>query len=115
MLLFDIILIFSLIILNGFFAMSEISLISLRKSRVRHLVKSGHPAAKRVQKLQEEPDRFLSTVQIGVTLIGTLAAAIGGVIAVVHIKPLFLSSSFAFVQNRFPWPLSLVLSPMLRS
>jgi putative hemolysin len=99
MLLFDIILIFSLIILNGFFAMSEISLISLRKSRVRHLVKSGHPAAKRVQKLQEEPDRFLSTVQIGVTLIGTLAAAIGGVIAVVHIKPLFLSSSFAFVQK----------------
>jgi magnesium and cobalt exporter, CNNM family len=99
MMLFDIILIFSLIILNGFFAASEISLISLRKSRVRHLVKSGHSAAKRVQKLQEEPERFLSTVQIGVTLIGTLAAAIGGVIAIEHIKPILLASSFAFVQK----------------
>ncbi|HSQ78100.1 MAG TPA: CNNM domain-containing protein, partial [Nitrospirota bacterium] len=92
MLLSDILLIFFLIIVNGFFAASEISLISLRKSRVRHLVKSGNAVAKRVQKLQEEPERFLGTVQIGVTLVGTLAAAIGGVIAVKHIMPLLASA-----------------------
>ncbi len=97
--LFDILLISSLILLNGFFAASEISLVSLRKSRVRHLVKSGSRKALRVQRLQEEPERFLGTVQIGVTLVGTLAAAIGGVIAVVHIKPIFLSVPVEFVQK----------------
>ncbi|HET7317894.1 MAG TPA: hemolysin family protein [Nitrospirota bacterium] len=99
MLLFDIILIFSLIILNGFFAASEISLISLRKSRVRHLVKSGHRVARRVQKLQEEPERFLSTVQIGVTLIGTLAAAVGGLIAAERLKPFFVAVPVPFIQK----------------
>jgi magnesium and cobalt exporter, CNNM family len=97
--LFDILLISSLIIVNGFFAASEISLISLRKSRVRHLVKSGNLTALRVQKLLEEPERFLGTVQIGVTLVGTLAAAIGGVIAVVHVKPVLLSLPVAFIQK----------------
>jgi putative hemolysin len=95
----DILLISSLILLNGFFAASEISLISLRRSRVRHLVKSGNQKARRVQKLQEEPERFLGTVQIGVTLVGTLAAAIGGVIAVVHLKPIFLSLPVGFIQK----------------
>jgi putative hemolysin len=99
MLLSDILLILLLIIVNGFFAASEISLISLRKSRVRHLVKSGNVAARRVQKLQEEPERFLGTVQIGVTLVGTLAAAIGGVIAVKQIRPVLASVPVVFVQR----------------
>jgi len=108
MVLSDILLILLLIIVNGFFAASEISLISLRKSRVRHLVKSGSMAAKRVQKLQEEPERFLSTVQIGVTLVGTLAAAIGGVIAVKHLMPLLASVPLAFIQKAAE-PLALTL------
>ncbi len=88
-----------LILLNGFFAASEIALISLRKSRVRHLVKSGNPTAKRIQKLQEEPERFLATLQIGVTLIGTLAAALGGVIAIERLKPLFAAVPVEFVSK----------------
>jgi putative hemolysin len=96
---FDILLIGVLILLNGFFSASEIALISMRKSRVRHLVKSGHQAAKRVQRLQEEPERFLGTVQIGVTLVGSLASAIGGVIAIVHIKPIFLAIPVGFIQQ----------------
>ena len=88
MLLIDIVSIFLLILINGYFSASEIALISLRKSRVRHLVKSGDRTAKRVQSLQEEPERFLATVQIGVTLVGTLASALGGVIAVERIKPI---------------------------
>ena len=97
--LFDIFLIFSLIIVNGFFATSEIALISLRKSRVRHLVKTGNPTAKRVQKLQEEPERFLAAVQIGVTLVGTLASTLGGVIAVERIKPFLSEVPFEFIRK----------------
>jgi putative hemolysin len=99
MLLLEIFLIFLLILLNGFFAASEISLISLRKSRVRHLVKSGNPKAKKIQKLQEEPERFLATIQAGVTLIGTLAATFGGVIAIERIKPVFSSIPINFFQK----------------
>jgi putative hemolysin len=97
--LFSILLISALIILNGFFSASEISLISLRKSRVRHLVKSGHPAARRVQRLQEEPERFLATVQIGVTLVGTLASAIAGAIAVERIKPVLAGVPVEFIST----------------
>jgi putative hemolysin len=88
-----------LILLNGYFAASEISLISLRKSRVRHLVKSGNQTAKRIQRLQEDPERFLATVQTGVTLIGTLAAALGGVIAIERLKPVLLASPLEFIQR----------------
>src|SRR5512147_2952091 len=97
--LFNILLSTALSILSGFFSASEISLISLRKSRVRHLVKSGHPAARRLQRLQEEPERFLATVQIGVTLLGTLASAIGGAIAVERIKPVLAGVPVEFIST----------------
>ncbi len=99
MLFLGLLLIILLIMLNGFFAAAEISLISLRKSRVRHLVKSGNTKAKKIQKLQEEPERFLATIQVGVTLIGTLAATCGGVIAIEHIKPLLAFSTVEFFQR----------------
>jgi len=99
MLFFQLIVILLLILLNGFFSASEISLISLRKSRVRHLVKSGNVKARRIQKLQEEPERFLATVQIGVTLIGTLAASLGGVIAIQHIAPILASLPVEFIRH----------------
>lgn len=99
MLFLELALILLLILLNGFFAASEISLIALRKSRVRHLVKSGNPKAPRVQKLQEEPERFLATIQTGVTLIGTLAATLGGVIAIERIEPVFSALPFDFTRK----------------
>jgi putative hemolysin len=111
MLLLELLLILLLILLNGFFSASEISLISLRKSRVRHLVKSGNAQAKKIQKLQEEPERFLATVQVGVTLIGTLAAALGGVIAIERIKPIFASLPVDFIQKAAePLAVGLVVS-----
>jgi putative hemolysin len=99
MLYLELLLILLLILLNGFFAAAEISLISLRKSRVRHLVKSGNARARRIQKLQEEPERFLATIQIGVTLIGTLAATLGGIIAVERIKPVLAMAPVEFIQK----------------
>lgn len=112
--LFDIILISTLILLNGFFAASEIALISLRKSRVRHLVKTGHPSAKRVQHLQEEPERFLATVQIGVTLVGSLASALGGIIAIERIKPMLQSVPVDFISKAAePLAVGLVVSAIV--
>lgn len=99
MLYIELSIILLLIIVNGFFSASEIALISLRKSRVRHLVKIGNQTAKRVQKLQEEPERFLATVQIGVTLVGTLAAALGGVIAIERVKPLLHEVPVEFINT----------------
>ncbi len=99
MLFIELSVILFLILLNGFFAASEIALISLRKSRVRHLVKSGNLTAKRIQKLQEEPERFLATVQIGVTMISTLAATLGGVIAIETIKPVVAAAPVDFIRK----------------
>ncbi len=99
MVTFEILLILFLIFLSGFFSASEISLVSLRKSRVRHLVKTGNPRARRVQKLQEEPERFLGTVVLGNTLVATLASTLGGVIAIEHIKPLLREFPLEFVRK----------------
>ena len=68
----EIIIIVGLILLNGIFAMSEVALISARKSRLTTDAKKGSRSAKMALKLAKEPDRFLSTVQIGITLIGIL-------------------------------------------
>jgi putative hemolysin len=72
---------------NGFFSGSEIAVISARRSRVDALVAEGKRAARRLKGLQEHMDRFLATVQIGVTLMGTLAGVAGGYLASRHVEP----------------------------
>lgn len=67
-----------LILLNGIFAMSEMALVSARKARLRILAENGNAGAICALNLAESPNRFLSTVQIGITLIGILAGAFGG-------------------------------------
>lgn len=74
----EIIIILGLILLNGIFAMSEVALISARKSRLSTEAKKGNRAARVALKLANEPDRFLSTVQIGITLIGILTGIYSG-------------------------------------
>ena len=71
--------ILALIFANGFFAASEIAVITMRKSRIDALLERGVKAAAVVARLKEDPDRFLATVQIGVTLTATPAHTIGGV------------------------------------
>src|SRR5512137_773119 len=77
-----------LILLNGFFSGSEIALISARRSRIQQLAKDGDARAQRVVAMREDPDRFLATVQVGVTFVGTLASAVGGVAAVRALSPM---------------------------
>ena len=75
---FDIVLIVALIALNGVFAMSELAIVSSREARLRAMAKSGSTGAKAALQLAADPSRFLSTVQIGITLIGILAGAYSG-------------------------------------
>ena len=74
----EIALIFFLIILNGVFSMSEIALISARKSRLEASAKKGNRSAKIALELANSPNKFLSTVQIGITLIGILTGLFSG-------------------------------------
>lgn len=67
-----------LILLNGFFSASEIAMISIKKGRVKSLVEDGDARARIVQALQQNPDRLFATVQVGVTLVGTIASVYGG-------------------------------------
>ena len=67
-----------LILLNGLFAMSEIALVSSKRARLEEKAKKGSTGAKTALKLLDEPEKFLSTVQIGITLVGIIAGAFGG-------------------------------------
>ena len=66
-----------LFLLNGFFSGAEIAIISLRKSRTQSLIDEGNKRAHIIQKLQNNPDSFFATVQIGVTLVGAINSAFG--------------------------------------
>src|SRR5919108_390011 len=80
-------LIFALILANGFFAAAEIAIIATRKSRIEALLEKGIKSAAAVARLKNDPDRFLATVQIGVTVVSSLASAIGGAAAIGYLKP----------------------------
>ncbi len=86
-LFYDAFLIAILILLNGYLAGTEIAVVTARKSTIKQLADSGKSNAKIFLKLKEEPDRFLATIQIGITGVGVLASAVGGAAAVKVIKP----------------------------
>jgi putative hemolysin len=71
---------------NGFFSGSEIAVLSLRRSRVESRLATGSRAARYLKRLQEDMNTFLATVQIGVTLMGTLAGVLGGYLASRHLQ-----------------------------
>ena len=75
----EILIIFLLILLNGVFALSEIAVVSSRKARLQQRINEGDKGAKTALQLAENPNIFISTTQIGITLIGVLAGAVGGV------------------------------------
>lgn len=85
----EFIIILLLLILNGIFAMYEIALVSSSKARLETLVGKGNKRAKGVLKQLEEPEKFLSTIQIGITLIGIVSGAYGGATIADDVEPLF--------------------------
>lgn len=74
----EIAIIFLLLVANGVFAMAEIAVVSSKKARLRRLADQGDGRARVALELAESPNRFLSTVQIGITLVGIFAGAFGG-------------------------------------
>ena len=73
----DVALLVFLILLNGAFAMSEMALTASRKARLQVMVEAGEGGAQAAMDLHENPTKFLSTVQIGITSIGVLNGIVG--------------------------------------
>jgi len=78
--LLEAVILFSLIAANGFFSMAEFAIISSRASRLHELRDAGHESAEIALKLLENPGKFLSAIQVGITLISTLAGAFSGLV-----------------------------------
>lgn len=85
----DIVIILILILLNGFFALSEIAIVSTKKNKLEAERKKGRKGAKRALLLRADPDNFLSSVQVGITLIGIVNGAYGGQAFASYLVPFF--------------------------
>ncbi|GAB6182557.1 hemolysin family protein [Thermodesulfovibrio hydrogeniphilus] len=94
----EIFLILFLILLNGIFSAAEIGVVTLRRSRLRQLIEEKKPGAEIIEKFKENPDRFLATIQVGITFIGSLASAVAGAFAIKNIKPLIESIPVKFIS-----------------
>jgi putative hemolysin len=83
----EIIIILLLTILNGFFALSETALVSSKRTKLESQAKRGSKGAAAALKLLEDPEQFLSAVQVGITLIGVISGAFGGVAIAALLQP----------------------------
>jgi len=90
----ELVVIFLLILANGVLAMTELAVVSARKVRLRQRAESGDTQAQTALDLARSPGRFLSTVQIGITLVGALSGAIGGATIAEHLSVFIRRVSF---------------------
>jgi putative hemolysin len=97
--IFNALVIFVIILAAGLFSMSEIAVISARRSRIKQLAEQGSDGARHVEHLQANPDRFFATIQIGLTVMQSIASAIGGALAIEYLKP-----ALAPLLARAPFP-----------
>lgn len=92
----EILIIFFLLLLNAFFAMSEIAVVSSRKPLLRDKAAKGSRGAQIALDLSENPGKFLSTVQVGITLVGILAGAYGGATLTAKLAPMLNEIGFIY-------------------
>lgn len=97
----ELLLIGVLIVLNGFFAGAEAALIAVRRSTVSELAKTKGAAGRALKSLKEKPETFLATVQVGVTVVGTLASVVSGATVVEALTPRIAEMQWTFTQR---WP-----------
>jgi putative hemolysin len=95
----ELVIVLLLILANGFFAGAELAIVSVRRGRIAQLVAEGNKRAKIVEQLHADPHRFLATVQIGVTLVGTMASAVGGITAIEVIMPFLQRAPFPMISD----------------
>jgi putative hemolysin len=120
--MYEIIIIIILMVINGFLAMSEIAFVSAKRFILEEKAKKGSEAAKKALILLREPEKFLSSVQIGITLIGILAGAFGGyalaedltpfISTIDFLKPYAIQISFAIIVAAITY-LSLVIGELV--
>lgn len=99
--MFELIVALLLIALNGVFALSELAIVSARRTRLKNMAEDGKRGAATALALSENPGRFLSTVQIGITLVGILAGAFSGAALGNQLAEILLSEG---VSPRFAHP-----------
>lgn len=87
----DLLILIALIALNGVFAMSELAVISARRARLQMMADKGNLGARAALRLQDDPSRFLSTVQIGITLVGIVAGAYGATALAEDVQPFIVA------------------------
>lgn len=90
----EIIILLLLTLLNAFFALSEIALVSVKKQKIEHKAEKGNQKAIKLLKLLEKPEDFLSSIQVGITLIGIISGAYGGATLIGYVEPFFKNLSF---------------------
>jgi len=83
----EILIILLLVLFNGLFAMAEIAIVSGRKARLQQLADEGDESARAALDLANSPGDFLSTIQVGITLVGILAGAFGGATIAKELAP----------------------------
>jgi len=104
MLAAQLVLVLGLVALNGFLAMSELAIVCARRARLQRRAASGSRGARIAIELADNPTRFLSTVQIGITLIGIVAGAVGGATVSGHVAVRLIEAG---VEQRFAQPLAI--------
>ena len=98
-LLIEIVAVLALILANGFFALSEFSIIASRKSRLREKAARGKAGAAGALKLHQDPERFLATIQVGITLVGVLLGVLSGATFVRELEALMAASSITAIAQ----------------
>src|SRR6266446_6767110 len=87
--MYILILIFILILLNGYFSAAEIALVSVKKFKIQELADTGDKKAKEILTYLQNPDEYLSTIQVGLTLIGLIEGLYGGEVFEKFLEPKF--------------------------
>jgi putative hemolysin len=112
--LLQVFLIFVLVLINAFFAASEMAVISLNKTKMNYLANDGNKKAKLLIKLLEEPSKFLATIQVGITMAGFLASASAAVSISEHVAKTISSLGISFITSASD-EISLVLVTIILS
>jgi putative hemolysin len=102
LLLTELLIILILVLVNGAFSMTEMAVVSARKVRLQQRAEDGDESAHAALMMIESPNRFFSTVQIGITLVGTLAGAFGGASVAAVLQRWLLTVNLPIVQRNAP-------------
>ncbi len=92
-------LVFVLVILNGFFSGAEMAIISMRKTRIKELVKAGNKQAMIIDDFKKSPEQFLAIIQIGITLVSTIASVFAGANIADALTPVLEQTSWPFLSD----------------